>query len=271
MRKSQKALISTIFCAALFPAQAFAGAWLQNEGATQAILSYSSLSSDQSFDGSGNKINTPNFSKGEVAAYIEHGFNRSWTVGGALSLQAIENGGVGGSTSDFNNFKVASAEFFARTYLFEGESSVLSIEPRFKQAIESSVAINPEGNAPIPELKLAYGNSFSAFGQLAFADNSLTYRYRSEDNLNDMVKVDSSIGIRPVSNILLLGQGFYDYTIGRNLADTTSGNYELLKIQFSAIYNYDDNIAFQAGYLKHIYGANTIAGDGLLLSTWLKF
>ena len=140
-----------------------------------------------------------------------------------------------------------------------------------KLIINSDSGINPEGSTPIPELKLNYGQSYQSFN--SFSDLGLTYRKRTETDLFDMIKLENTIGVRPFEEtpVLFMAQAFYEKTLGTIATGTSSGNYDLLKLQLSAAYEYDENITVQAGYFNNVYGVNTAAGQGILISTWLSF
>lgn len=272
MQKSLAALtnIFSIFLAD----NACAGAWLQEEGKFQAILNYNYLSTDQFFDAGGDKSSNIKFTKGEISPYIEYGLDSEWTIGGSLNMQSASSNGVSGNVTDLNEYKLAYGEAFARYELYTGEDDVISIEPRLKLPIEKSAGINPEGTTPIPELKASYGQAHSIFGEYdSFTDIAATYRLRVEDELADMIKMEASAGIRPFSEtpILFLAQSFYELALTDISATSNSGNYELLKIQLSAAYEFDNDITVQAGLFSNVQGANTAAGNGILLSSWLNF
>ena len=224
------------------------------------MISYSYLSTDKFFDAAGEKFAGTKFSKGELNTYAEYGLNADWTVGGALSLQSVSNNGTGGNVSDLNTYRPAYAEAFARTAIFDGDNYIISIEPRLKLAIDANTGINPEGNAPIPELKFSYGQAYTDEYN-SFSDISVTYRHRSESALDDMLKFEATAGSRPFTEtpLLFLAQSFFEKNLGSIATGSSSGNYDLLKLQLSAAYEYDDNITVQAGYFHNLYGVNTAA------------
>lgn len=272
MQRSLAALTSLSFLFAV--SNANAGAWLQGEGKTQAIISYSYLSTDEFFDTSGNRSNNVKFTKGEISPYIEYGYDSDWTFGASASLQSVSSNGVSGNVTDLNEYQLASTDLFARYALDEGSDYIISIEPRLKVPIVQDAGINPEGSAPIPELRLSYGKNHSLLSELdSFTDLSTTYRLRTHGDLSDMVKFDATAGIRPFDEypVLLLGQSFYERALGDLSDANNSGNYELLKLQVSAAYEFENGVTVQTGFFSNAYGTNTAAGNGLLLSTWLSF
>lgn len=270
MQKLQAALISLLI-ATIFSNDAQAGAWLQKYGKTQLILNYSHLSTDKFFDTAGDKFSNTKFSKHEFSPYVEYGLTDEWTVGSSLSLQSISSNGVGGNFIDIGDYTLSYTELFARIYLDTGDRYVFSIEPRLKIITNSDTATNPEGKTPIPELKLSYGQSFETYD--SFSDMGVTYRKRTEADLADMLKLESTVGTRPFEEtpLLFMVQAFYEKNLGVINPTSSSGNYDLLKLQLSAAYEYDDNITLQAGYFNNVYGVNTAAGQGVLISTWLSF
>ena len=263
-------------------ASANAGAWLQKPEQTQLILNYRYLSTESSYDFSGAKTKATNFSKSELSPYVEYGLDADWTIGGALSLQSSSKNGIGGDVTALDKYKAASAEIFARTALFKGENYIISIEPRLKAAIDDSDDVNPEGSAPIPELKISYGQAFDSYKKNhkpndSFADISLTYRMRNADEIADMFKLNLINGSRPFNKweylrpLLFLTSATYEKSLTTYRAGENAGNYDLVRLEASAIYEYDDGISFGAGYFDNIYGLNTAAGRGILLTTWVNF
>lgn len=272
MQKSLAALTSALCL--LATANAHAGAWLQDDGETQAIVTYSYLSTSSFYDTDGSKIDNIKFTKGEISPYIEHGLTSDWTIGSSLSLQSVSSNGISGNVTDLNEYQLASADIFARYALYEGDDDILSIEPRLKTPIEQDAGINPEGTTPIPELKLSYGSAHSVLAEYdSFSDVSATYRLRTHGNLDYMLKIESTAGIRPFDSypILFLAQSSYERALGTIDNTMNSGNYELLKIQLSAAYEFDNGLTIQTGLFSNAYGANTASGNGILLSTWLNF
>jgi len=272
LKKLAAALISlTLTCCLANSAQA--GAWLQKADYLQLLFNYSYLSADKSFDTSGQKTSMTKFAKSEISPYVEYGFSEDWTIGGALSVQSLSNS-TNNNIADISSYKTSSAEIFARTYLAQGDDYVIAIEPRVKLPFNQSININPEGLAPIPELKIAYGQNYSLINDYdSFSDISLNYRLRNDADLADMVKFEASFGNRPFEEtpVLFLTQAFYEKSLASISIGENAGNYDLLKLQFSAAYEYDKNITLQAGYFNSIAGKNTVVGQGIIVSTWLSF
>lgn len=266
-RKFWLTLTSIFF--ALQAQLAFAGAWLQKADNLQLLTSYNYLSVDKFFDQNGKRYSAASFGKGEIAPYAEWGASDKVTLGGAFNLQSVLSGAGSGNVVDINSYRAAYAEVFARAYLINKPEYVLSIEPRLKLPIETDAGINPEGSQPIPELKLAYGRNLQLVGLPAYADVSANYRLRSSNNLHDMTKFEASFGASVSDDWHGLAQAFYETPLGE--VDASSGNYELLKLQLSSIYDLNERAAVQAGVFSNIAGKNTAAGEGVFVSSWLKF
>lgn len=256
----------------LSSSSAIAGAWLQEKDQGEIIFNYQFFSSNENYDQFGNKQINSGFIKNEISPYIEYGIDEDLTIGGALSYQSVVT--VGGNQSS-DDLDVSYYELFARTYLLEDPDYVLSIEPRVKVPVNANAAINPEGDDPIPELKLAAGTSFKLFDEYSFIDVAGTYRWRDEDELNnklkDMLKLEATLGLKVEEDSLILAQVFREKSLGRKTADNTPGNFDLTKLQLSLAYDYWETLFMQAGYFNNVDGVNTSAGDGVIFSLWYKF
>ncbi len=247
---------------------------MQEEGTTQTIINYSYQSTNEFFDLNGDKIARPKFTKGEISPYIQHGLDEDWTVGGSLSLQSVSSNGVAGNVQDLDKYQAAYAEFFARYEIYDGGDYTVSVEPRVKLPIEQDASINPEGSRPIPELRVSYGEGLSVFEEHdSFGEVSATYRLRSADELGDMIKIETTLGARPFEDypILLLAQSSHEVALTDIASTASAGNYELFKVQLSAAYEFDEGLTVQAGLISNLYGKNTAAGNGLIISSWFSF
>lgn len=261
-----------VWCFLLIPTIAHAGAWLQEEGQGEVIINYTFFNSDESYDAFGDKVKTAQFGKSEISPYYEYGVHKDLTIGGAMSYQTVISTNVNQQADDF---QFSYYDIFARTYLLKRDDILVSIEPRLHIPVEENASLNPEGDDIIPELKLSIGAPFKLFSEYSFADAGATYRFRDEDTLgnelNDMLELEATIGLKLESDIMLLNQIFYKQSLGRKAGDTTSGNYELTKLQFSLAYDYWETVYLQAGVFANIDGINTNAGEGILFSVWYKF
>lgn len=258
-----------------------AGAWLQKKDNLELITTFRYLSSDKFFDNSGNKFSNTKFSKSEFNAYGEYGLSDGWTIGGAATLINASRAGTGGEITALSDYSLSSAEIFARHKLFSSGDYVISIEPRLNLPLDNNLNINPEGNKPIPELKLSYGQAYdiheNGIDYDSFFDLSATYRHRANEKIADMLKFSLTSGSRPFGEnqylrpIFFLFESSFEKSLTTYKAAESSGNYDLLKVEASLGYNLDEDTRIQAGYFHNIYGVNTVAGNGIMLSAWLNF
>lgn len=251
---------------------AHAGAWLQQEGQGELIINYTIFSSDEVFDESGDRQSSSNFAKNEFNPYFEYGLADEITIGGSVSYQSVISEG---NLTQSDSLRFSFFDVFARTYLFNNDDFVVSIEPRLHVPVNADASLNPEGNDPIPELKLSLGAPFKLWNQYSFVDVSGTYRFRDEDSLGnelkDILKLEGSLGLKVEEDVLLLGQIFHEQSLNRQTGDNTPGNFDLTKLQLSIAYDYWETVFLQVGAFTNIDGVNTSAGNGLLFSAWYKF
>ena len=243
-----------------------AGAWLQNEGEGEVIGTVRFYTAKSYFDENGHRTSIPLFTKSELAAYFEYGLRPYLTLGGEVDLAGVSNEAP--QFTDPFKIKPSYGSIFARTYLYQGNDYVVSIEPGITFPRTLGNELTPDGEKLIPELKLNFGYGFEAQDQHHFIDASLKYRHRNDNNLDDMLKAELSLGYRFNDRIMGLAQISQEKNLG-SIANTP-GNYDLTKPQLSVLYDHD-YFASQVGVFADLYGKNTGAGYGLLYSVWYKF
>lgn len=250
------------------PFNANAGAWMQEHGAWEIINSYNYFSSDTFYDSRGNNVSGSKIVKQEMIPYAEYGLTKDITVGGALSVVSFANSAA---LDNDDSFKLATADLFVKTPLWQEDGYIVSIQPGVKIPFEDEAAINPEGSNPIPELKLAAGYGFKFLDNYSFVELGTTYRWRNKERLEDMLKIDAALGLRVHKEIMLLTQLFHDESLGMDKSKIISGNYNLTKLQFSVAFQDTESLSYQAGIYDNIDGENTASGNGFIFSVWYKF
>ncbi len=226
------------------------------------------------FDESGALINTESFEKIDFRPYIEWGFHDDITLGFSPSLQYLFQDNL--ATID-SNLGLSSVEFFLRTPLWKSDSGIISLQPL--------IAINnPFNNNTLPalsknqadvEIRLQYGQNLSFGGYKYFTNQEMGYRKRM-GKISDEVRFESTIGLKPYEEWLILGQvtGIMSFSDKGALSSANALNtagYKLLNAKISTVIPLEKDISLEVGYFKHIYGRNIGAGGGFLTSLWLTF
>lgn len=253
----------------LLTAQAFAGAWTQDAGKGQLIVNGLYYTTDTLYNNQGNKNSQARYSKYELNPYLEYGLADGITVGSNLSLQRASQSGQ-------SNWGIGDSEFFLRARLWQRDGFVLSAEPMFKLPSPEDSRETPQlgGRHPDVGMGLSAGYGFSAWGQNHFADLDVGYRYRFADP-KDQVKIAATVGLGVTSNWMVMPQAFATLRASKpdvvSFTQSSGDDYNLVKLQLSAVYKYSDTTSLQFGAFSHFDGRNVGAGEGVLLSVWKKF
>jgi hypothetical protein len=267
------------FCVALYaacflsPHYAHASAWTQAEGNGQIILNGWYYATDSFYNNSGTETNQDTYRKYELNPYIEYGLTDGVTIGANLSLQRASQDVAGGTRT---NYGIGDTELFARFRLWEEYGFIISAEPLIKLPSPESSDETPVlgGDNPDAGLSIAAGYGFSLLGYHHYADVSAGYRYRFGDPENQL-RYSATVGVTVAPKWVIMPQAFMTQRTNDPLAATftqSSGDdFDLTKLQLSAVYKYSDDMSLQFGGFSHVDGKNTGAGDGALLAVWKKF
>ncbi len=265
----------SVFAAGISVAtQAFAGAWTQDAGKGQAILNGWYYATDELYNNSGNKASQPDYTKYELNPYIEYGLLSGVTIGANLSLQrAQQDISTGG---DVTNYGIGDSEFFARFRVWQQNGVVVSLEPLIKLPSPESGSDTPAlgGRHPDAGLGISAGYGFSMYGQNHFANLDAGYRYRFGDPENQ-ARYAGTLGIGINDRWMVMPQAFLTYRTDSpavaTFTQSSGDDFNLVKLQLSAVYKINDAVALQVGGFSHVDGKNVGAGNGALFSVWKKF
>ena len=263
------AIIFNIFFLCTHPASANPGAWPQAKGRGQIILNTSTYQSDSFFDFSGEEQPQPRYQKYELNPYMEYGLTQSQTIGANLFLQRL-------AQENDRSFGLGDSEFFFRQRLWQNKNFVFSLQPLVKLPSPSPDEARPVLGSDTPDLALALnaGYSFALFGQQHFAETSIEYRHRL-GMPGDQLRTSATLGLRPFNRLLLLNQLFLTNRVSEPtlspFTESPQDDYQLVKLQISAVYALNSRQNIQLGGFSHLSGSNAGAGGGVLLSFWQGF
>lgn len=264
------ALLSTLLLS-FYTTQASAnpGAWVQPVGELQVINTFSYYHSDERFNQLGDKVPQPTYTKLEYNPYIEYGLWDHTTIGANLFLQQARSQGD-------SNFGLSDAEFFARTRLWQNDKYVISVQPMVKIPGLFDDTDQPTIGSDDPDIGLSAlaGYNFELFNRKHYAEAEVGYRHRL-GTPEDQFRFSSTVGFTVAPQWQILAQQFTtlstDSVKGSTFTQSSRDDYDLLKLQLSGLYHYDEQLAFQLGGFYNIAGRNVGNGVGAIFGVWTRF
>lgn len=249
---------------------AWAGAWTQPQGKGQLILNNWYYQADERFTNTGSDVSQPTYRKYELNPYMEYGIADGITLGTNLSLQRT-------SQSSNTNWGIGDSEFFARFRLLQQHGWAVAAEPMVK--LPSPHASRDEvpvigGDASDVGMTLSAGYGFEAYGKQHFITADAGYRHRF-GTPEDQMRYSLTAGFSLAPKWQLMPQVFVTQRTNSpavaTFTQSTGDDYNLVKLQLSAVYHYNDEWALQAGTFSHVDGKNSGAGEGVLFAIWKNF
>lgn len=257
------------FIICLLPDFSYAGAWTQEQGKGLFIQNFSYYSTDKYFDNSGNKQPMNRYHKYELNPYIEYGL-RDWLTVGANLIAPVA------TQSGETNYGISDSELFARARIWQKNNWVVSAEPMVKlpSLWDETDLPKIDNNNFDAGLTLSAGYSFQYWGLDHFINIDSGYRHRFGAP-HDQMRFSATAGISVTKKAKILTQVFNTSRIaGSNSAlftESSSDDYDLIKLQISGIYNIYDSVALRVGAFANIDGRNTGSGNGGLLAISKEF
>jgi hypothetical protein len=254
---------------------AFAGAWTQDKGNGEIILTGIYYATDSYFNEQGKKTAQPTYSKYEINPYLEYGLTDTLTLGANLSFQRTHQDGSPGSSSA-TNAGIGDSEFFARAQLWKSGGFIASLEPMVKLPGLGGINDQPQigGHHPDVGMSIAGGYGFSAWGHDHFAELITGYRYRFGSPENQ-VKIAGTMGFHVSQNLMIMPQAFLTFRTStpdvNSFTQSSADDYNLVTLQLSGVYRMNDKLSLQLGGFSHVSGKNVGSGDGILFSVWQQF
>lgn len=286
-----------LFCLILAPISAHAGAWLQKQGHGQLITSALYYRTDTFYDHNGDKIAGDPYSKTELNPYAEYGVTNWLTVGGNLLL--ADNSSSRSPFGTREDYYSMQGEIFARVPLYENANQILSLQPLikfptryathdfdtgrsgdFNLTLNKWDIIKPNNLSEIfqgnydTELSLLAGQNFTAYGYAHFIDAGVGYRYRGGPSRNQF-RLNATLGTHIDERWTTLAQAFYtratEIPTTTAITQQTEDDYDLLKLQLSAVYALTDHVSLQAGGFVQPYARNSGTDGGVMSALWWNF
>jgi hypothetical protein len=254
--------------------QVMANPWLQKPGEGIAILTALQYDTDRYFTRSGDSIAQPRFTKRELNPYVEYGWREDWTLGGSIFLHDLSQEDASGTQR--TNWGLGNSELFARRRVWEEGRVALSADTLV--ALPSAYEREEDPRAGRNDYDVAFalngGYGFRLFEREHFSMLRAAYRYR-HGLLRDQVQLEARTGVTlhedwmllPEMSLTLPARGI------SGVATSVAGqnDYRLLRGQISVVYQLAEATRLQTGLFRHLDGADTGGGGGVMVSIWRSF
>ncbi|MDY8110433.1 hypothetical protein U0C82_14925 [Fulvimarina sp. 2208YS6-2-32] len=251
-------------CAALYAEVSHSAAWVQEQGAGQAIVTGIYARADKAFSDDGSQTGAVDFQKGAVSLLIDYGVLSWLTVSGTAEF--------GSDTSERLPFRrpgLSNAALSVRAQVYRSDRYAMSVEigGRTEDAYgEADRLVDTFGwDSPLLEARWSGGANFELFGRASFADVSAGYRYRTGEG-PDEVLLDATLGVRAFDPVTLLFQSFTTVADGDIAAISVRQ-----KAQASVVYDLSEAWSLQTGGFATVAGQNVLAERGAFAALWYRF
>ena len=251
----------------------YAGAWTQDAGRKQIIVTGSVYSADHYFDNRGHRRSQPNYYKQELNFYGEYGWRDGITFGAQSAVARVFKDGMATNNSRLN---LDDSEVFVRKRVWKNANSILSLQPFVVIPSPDRFSSRPKVGSDhySTGLALNYGHGFQAFNRHHFVDFSADYTYRFAEP-KDQLHASATVGFQVTQNISFMPQLFLTQRVqspsNPSFTESSADDYNQLSGQLSALYSFSPQTRIQLGYYNHFHGKNTGAGSGLQLGWWRSF
>lgn len=256
----------------MFTTTVYAGAWTQNSGKLLLIQNSSFYYTDKFFDESGKKRQLNGYyQKYELNPYVEYGLSNDITIGANVFLDRSVQVDLQNATVA-QNYGVGDSEFFIRKQLYKDSGFAVAIEPMIKLPSLTNSKKQPQIGSRYFDsaITISGGYGFSEH----FIEVSGTYNHRF-GTPNDQLKLAATAGFTVAENWQIMPQVFITKRTNRaslsSFTQSSSDDYNLTKLQLSAIYKINNNIAMQGAFFSNVAGRNVGDGDGVIISIHKSF
>ena len=274
----KKTKLAAIFLC-LFAGKSYASGWTQDAGKGIYYQNVSYYSTNNLFDNAGNKQSiNGSYRKYETNPYVEYGLRDDLTIGADFFVDNITQTDIPLGVFSQNNYGIGDSEIFLRKRIFHGDNFSIALQPMVKFP-----SLTKTGTQPLlpvigdenynTGVTLSGGYSFEAFGQHHFVDVDAGYVRRFGLPKNQL-KFTGTAGFALSPKWAIMPQIFITsrFHKGNNVTRFASGDdYNLTKLQLSAVYKVSDKLAVQVGIFSDVAGKNVLAGNGMIFSIQKNF
>jgi protein XagA len=257
--------------------QAWAGAWVQDDCTTLAILKYSHADGSARFDDERDRGDFGDHGRSrqdQLNLYLEYGLSARVSLIGNFYFSdfGYRNDYGSASTSGFGDQEIGLRwRLDPGAGDWHGALQALVSIPAYDRDDQPALGLGDYAG----ELRYSLGRGYRMGAQDGYLDMGLALRLRGADAA-DEVRFDISsgvalaprwLGIAELNLIKGLGNGRGSNPV--NFIEST--NYDLAKLQLSALYSTAGRSQFQFGYQQPVAGRNTGAAGGPFVAAWWRF
>ncbi len=266
-----KVMPCAVMAAAIFTADANAGAWTAKKGSAYHKFALNTFDATSSFGVT--EEGFENFSDNNFTYYGEYGLQDNLTLFGSAAFKSISRTDFG---VEVDNEGIGDVDIGLRYNFYDGDF-VFSGQFAFKAPyLYSENAALPLGNGQEDfEFRLLFGKGLGKFGYVGLEAG---YRFRVGDPVDEF-RYLIEYGFNPTDNVYLRTKldGTLNAQSGNNLDSTQSANpalplaFEVGKLEATAGYQIDKNFAAEFTFTSNIYGDNTLDGNNYQLAVVYSF
>lgn len=253
--------------------QAQAAAWTLPEGDSQLIVTNGYFSSDTYKDHRGDSQTQPTYRKYESQLYLEHGLQDGLTLGASVPVFSASQRILNQSESAMG---LGDIELFARQRIFQNQDFIFSLQPLLKipgfYNEDDPLAIGRHQFDA--ELRALLGGNFGE-GDRHYWNMEAAYRHRMEAP-GDEWRIAAALGFRVAEDWQLISEMFGTFAVdgaggSAPILLNNTADYDLLKLQLSALYWYSPQWGLQLGANHSAYARNTGEGQTYFMAIWYRF
>jgi protein XagA len=251
---------------ALTASPVFAGAWPQDEGRTQIIFASTLTDASRRFDRKGRPLSADRFTKQEASVRAQYGLTESVTLLAGAKLQHLAEQ----SAEQITRSGSGAVQVGARLRVWSHGPTIVSVQGWVQGGGERSLpghlrALDAPAEA---DLRIKIGHSFAIASVPAFMDAQMAYRWRGGRHADEL-RLDATLGVRPVPYLLVMLQSFNTFAITRD-DRFGGGRLRQHKLQASVVYDLTERWSLQVGGFASIAGRETVRERGGLVALWWK-
>jgi len=264
----KRLILALLAGSSLAAAEVQAGAWTQDDGTGQAIVTLTYYRTETDYSADGVRTGDSTFGRFELSPLLEYGATDSLTVGLQPRYQWLRHENASGS--DSTSHGLADIDFLARQRLWRSDNSVLSFQGTVKLPGNGSDSRRPSiGSDQIDlEPRILFGHGFQLGSWSGFINLEGAYRFRLQEPA-DEIRFDATFGVRPVPDWLFLAQQLN--TIGVRNEHGGGSDYDVYKTQLSVVYDVTPVLSLQLGGYVEVGNRNLDPGQAVFTALWWKF
>ena len=259
-------LIASAAPALFWAAPVFAGAWTQDQGQGELIVTTLFDEADQSFDQAGHFTPTPAYHGDQANVYVAYGVT-DWLT--AIVRPGVQSSSLA-SAENQRYTGLGDSEIAVQGRVWSDDSTVISLLAGVRApTLGGATNLSFQGpSGPEYDFRLLLGHNFTLWSLSGFVDFSAGYRLVGE-GAPDEGHFDATFGLYVTRDLLVMAQSFN--TISGASHNPQFPQWAQSKAQLSLVYRLTPLWRAQIGAYTTLAGQNAYRENGALLALWRKF